>query len=157
MNRFLLATLICIYALPLCGAQASPEWKRIVAHQSFSFSIPADMWKRDVHGIDSHTESYRNPDLEISFDYGEFSSRLDDLTNEIDNRSRWISIDGKRARLVTYYTSEVPSSAFGLNYVAAVYFPKTNKKRIHLTMQAYGKSKEEQEIAVAIFRAIKFE
>jgi hypothetical protein len=137
---------------------AAPEgWKRIDAQGRFSFYIPPEMKRIDVHGIDSYVEKYSSDTMTLDFDYGQYSNPLDNEGEE-DYRSEVVEIDGRKARLVTL---TLTGENLGYKYYAGLYFPDVDPlerrtPKPGLTVGVSSKSKADQERAKKIFSTIRF-
>ena len=156
IGMFLLLTGVSVAAgLPLSCAQLSttpkvdvpPDWKKIDL-RDFSFAIPPDLKERDVRGIDSEVWEYRSRDLRLAIDYGMYSDDLDSYSDRPEYKAEWVSIDSKKAKVVTYRS--------GKSYVAAVYFPGLWGSDTKLGFSVESKSAAEQELSKKIFQSIRF-
>ena len=137
---------------------AAPEgWQRIDAKGRFSFYIPPEMKKQDVHGIDSYVEKYSSDTMRLGFDYGQYSNHLDNEGEE-DYQAEMIEIDGRNAKLVTF---TIKNGEPGYSYYAGVYFSDVGAtdrrfRKPELTGGVSCKSKADQETAKKIFSTIRF-
>jgi hypothetical protein len=90
------------------------DWA-IAARSQFEVSLPADMVSVDIEGVDSEVADHVSESFEVSWDFGEFSNRLDywagPFTDEVVNYS------GIGGRIVV--ADPVPGSFDGKNVTAA--------------------------------------
>jgi hypothetical protein len=120
------------------------EWK-IVNEHYFEFMVPRNMNKIEVQGIDSFVGRYKNESIDLSFDYGGWSDKLNDFPEGIrDFQSVQDTINGRRAKIVSYSKSDS-------RYFMAVHFPEPG-----LTMYSATKSEIDLDTMARIFQSIRF-
>lgn len=131
------------------------EWQEFDAFGRFRFRTPNDVKQRPAPGIDSLVGSFQGRAIRLSFDYGLYSDSLRD-----SSYSRYpqyqegdIEIDGKKARMITFYSSEINKE---YPYVAAIHFPVTEERGARLTMMAFGKTESDLHVARKVFESIRF-
>lgn len=159
--RLLLASYLvgCLVALAQTNTSASNEWQIFHIRELLSFSAPPDFKLMSseppnlLHG-DSFTMKYTNGSMFLGIDYG--SSGLSGYEKESDVREVVAEIDGLKARVVTFSHHGTKSN----KYLAAMYFPDGAGSKEHKqqppVMWAICKNKGEQELAVKIFRSVKW-
>jgi hypothetical protein len=117
----------------------------------FTFSVPPTMTRIPVQGIDSLVGRYADDTLELAFDYGWYSSSLDEIEGATVESAE---IDGRKARIVVGKGFK-PEFA----YWAGVHFPNLVQQRhgtTTLTMTAACRSRSDVDVAKRIFRSIRF-
>ena len=140
--------LILLVLLTACATRPESAWHRYDAG-SFSFLIPPDLKKTDAHGIDSYASEFKSPNMELSFDYGFYSSNFREWP---DSTSFEVAtIDGRPAKIGSI--SEGFHRRF--SYCTMVSF-RDIKPTVHLSMFASCKTPQDSLIAKRIFYSIKF-
>ena len=107
--------------------------------------------------MDSIVGLYRSGEMELSFDYGWYSSAMEDQQYS-DYKVAWVEIDKIEAKVVTFY---YPTSSNQFKYVAAVHFPDTGTSYDphginRLTIMVWCNTPEQQAIAEKIFQTVQF-
>ncbi len=74
------------------------EWVLVTAGTAFTFWAPADLKEMPVKGIDSFVGRYASPTMQVEFDYGWWSNKLDDPKYAREA----ITLDGKPAFLARW-------------------------------------------------------
>ena len=139
-------------------AKPGPGWKRVDADGLFFLSLPEDMKKQDVRGIDSSVGEYRNGRMVVSFDYGIYSNPLESYSDKPEYKESLKNIGGKKAKIV-YFSNTRADSKY--KYFSAVHFPEAEKNRfanmnIKLTLDVEFNEESDNAIAQAIFESIAF-
>jgi hypothetical protein len=135
-----------------------PGWKRVDADGLFFLSLPVDMKKQDVRGIDSSVGEYRNGRMVVSFDYGNYSNRLESYSDKPEYKENLKNIGGKKAKIVFFLNTGADSK---YKYYSAVHFPEVVKSRFanmntKLTLDVEFNDESDNVIAQAIFESIVF-
>src|SRR5262245_15224013 len=78
-------------------ARLSQDWKRVDVDGLFFLSLPADMKKQNVRGIDSSVGEYRNERMKVYFDYGIYSNDLESFSDKPDYKEDLKQIGGRKA------------------------------------------------------------
>ena len=97
-------------------------------------------------GIDSYVGRFSSGDMKLEFDYGLYSSPLDDAKDPKYSIAHEI-VDGREARIVCPRT---PGHG-----VTGIYFRKTEGKN-KLCLWGQDLNKSNQELAMRMFRTIRF-
>ena len=85
----------------VAGEQATPEgWNTVDVRGLFSFDVPPSAEEDPVQGIDSLVGKYRIGDIELMYDYGAYSSTLEEFNSDDGYARRTVSVDGWTADLV---------------------------------------------------------
>lgn len=160
-NFSLIATLATGLALlSACAAPnsvpvASPAGWIPVQTQAFNFYAPADTKTVPVQGIDSLVGRYQSASFSLNFDYGAYSSPLDEFKGKPGYNAHTERIDGKKAKIVTYSSPDAAPFTEGV----AIHFPNVAKSgswQTKLTMVAQCRTKANANQALTLFRTIKF-
>lgn len=154
------------------------DWKRIET-DSFSFSIPQTLKKKNVHGIDSQVLQFENDEMQLDIEWGDYVEEFDYYAQQFENEREQVEIDGVKTEIINWDVTKPSSSQMsnGMNmtngtmtgekplkpkkieklYAIGVNFPR--KEETHLpsiSFSARSKNLESQEIAKTIFQSIKF-
>src|SRR5262245_12821922 len=135
-----------------------PGWKRVDADGLFFLSLPEDMKKQNVRGIDSSVGEYRNVRMVVSFDYGIYSNPLESYSGRPEYKESLKNIGGKKAKIVVFSNTRADSK---YKYYSAVHFPEVEKGRfanmnIRLTLSVEFSEESDNAIAQVIFESISF-
>lgn len=135
-----------------------PGWKRVDADGLFFLSLPEDMKKQNVRGVDSSVGQYRNGRMVVSFDYGIYSNPLESYSDKPGYKETLKSIDGKKAKIVFFSNTRRDSK---YKYYSAVHFAEVQKNRfanmnIKLTLDVEFNEESDNAIAQTIFESIVF-
>jgi hypothetical protein len=137
-----------------CPVNGPSTWTS-VQNDSFSVILPPGWAYEPRQGIDSFVGAYVGDGVELTFDYGIYSDPL----NYEDNASYNVheeTIGGLTAKIV------MPTSADGITGVhfadvGKFAFPGDNIAfDVRLTVAGNGLTQEQQQIALQIFRSIRF-
>jgi hypothetical protein len=127
------------------ASQSAPipkDWIKFNAHGRFTFSAPPDTKDEKAMGIDSLVGRYTSSTMAISFDYGWYSSPLDD--------PRYVreatKIDGRDGFLVHYF------SFIGI-YVPNVDGDPKNATKLEMSISYSSPSDQD---ALCVLRSIRF-
>jgi hypothetical protein len=137
---------------------AGDGWRR-VDEGVFSFSLPPDMERVPVQGIDSRVGQFRGPLCTLSFDYGFYSTSFPETARQPDYRESTTAIDGRAARILT---ATYADRADGLRYFAGLAIADVGVPArppfgpTKLSMSVSCSAPEGQEIAVRIFDSLAF-
>ena len=129
-------------------------WKIINADGKFTFHIPENMQKQDIHGIDSYAEEYRNERMRVSFDYGIYSDPWDKYSSEPEYKEIKEVISSREAKIVYFEPKSLGSE---YKYYAGVHFPAVQEGGSKLTVVVVFNDENDWETARTIFRSIHFE
>jgi len=123
----------------------------ITVENVFTFQVPGDMSGIDSQGIDSIVGRFASPVMELDYDY---SAHADALGNESkpEFKLTLLTIDGHEATIERYTDAE---GSTALPLVAAIHFPDAGGG-IGLTMYTRCADEDAQDLAVDIFRTIRF-
>lgn len=102
---FLLSLSIVSVGTKATSSEIPSDWIEVSAGDVFSLMAPPGTEFHPLQGIDSFVGTFKTPDFELSFDYGLYSNRLDDLSTGTDPEVHTILIDDKNARIVTMQTT----------------------------------------------------
>ena len=150
----LAATLPLAFVLITSGCRPGGPIKdpqTITVESAFSFQVPGDMTGVDAEGVDSLVGRFESPVMELDYDYG---ASANDLGNNAkpEFKITLLTVDGHEATIERFQDSASDSS-FPL--VAAIHFPDAGNGSA-LTMYARCADEDAQDLAVDIFRSIKF-
>lgn len=143
-------TLAAVMELRPCkGLPApAPEWRRH-DQRFFVLQAPPGYRYEAQQGIDSFVGRFHGPGRELSFDYGDYSSSLQEWREEADFRACRESIGGHQVRIVT---ARSPRGG----YVAGAAWREIGPDRqTHLTISGTSDSPGGQRELVAIFRSVR--
>lgn len=153
-SRQLLLIAVCS-ALSGCTPSTSVNppngWVQVDA-KKFSFYVPSDIKAVPVRGIDSFVGEYKCDSISLSFDYGQYSNRLEN-EGESGYASRKERIGGKSAKIASFH---YPNTGHPFDHAIGVHFPQVAGKEVRLTVFATCKTTNDYETAKTIFRTIKF-
>jgi hypothetical protein len=81
--------------------QETPEgWEPIAVGGLFTFSAPPGIIEKPVQGIDSRVGLYQISDIELGYDYGQYSSTLEEFSDLPGYERKTVVVGGLRAELV---------------------------------------------------------
>jgi hypothetical protein len=83
------------------GLNRPEGWTTIDVRGLFSFDVPPNAKEDPVQGIDSLVGRYRIGDIELGYDYGAYSSPLEEFSSEAGYARNTVEVDGWPADLVT--------------------------------------------------------
>ena len=145
-----------------CHAQSStvtPGWEKVSVCQ-IRFLIPRDLKNQHAKGIDSCVAEFRNGTMRLAIDAGSFGGDITKAETMLDFTEESLVIDGRKVQLITYKHAQTKSKR---KFVAALYVvlyeakPKETQTSAFLYMSLEGKSEKEIEVAMQIFRSIRFD
>ena len=147
-------SLAAVAKLPPCkdASRPRPDWPK---HDTgrFTIQLPPAYQQQKVQGIDSFVGSYAAPGREVGFDYGSYSSTLNEWRSDAQEfRACRASINGHLVKLVTARTVQGTYLA-GATWRELV--PKS-QGAVHLTVDMRSETAAGQEEALAIFRSVEF-
>jgi hypothetical protein len=149
------SSLASLAGLPPCDdlPEPGPGWTSADAGP-FSLRLPAGYRKVPVQGIDSFVGEYRAPRRALHFDYGVYSSTLEEWRSaDADFRSCRMEIGGHLAKVVT-------ARAEKGGYLAGATWRELEKGdelgATHLTMAATSADADGQREALAVFGSVRF-
>lgn len=154
LKQLLVVTLVATFfgCMPSTSVNPPAGWTKVDTGK-FVFYVPSDIKTVPVRGIDSFVGQYKGNTISLSFDYGFYSSRLEDAEGGSGYTAHWERIGGKKARIASFY---FPNTGNPFDYAIGVHFPEAAGKDVRLTVFATCKSTNEYETARMIFRTIKF-
>jgi hypothetical protein len=148
-------SLASVAELPPCldHPEPGPRWTSADAGP-FSLRLPPGYSKAEVQGIDSFVGEYRAPGRTLHFDYGAYSSTLQEWRSAgAGFRSCRMEIDGRLAKIVTAQSEKD-------GYLAGVTWRELENGdeggALHLTMIATSADVAGQREALAVFRSVRF-
>jgi hypothetical protein len=150
---------VAVSALTACAGSPEPVKAPAGWHLfdvgPFSFYAPADVEEASLNGmtIDSYVRQFQGKSLFLMLDYGQYSSSFE---GERDGsfRSHEELIGGRAARVVSY--EAIPKREFRYPNFVGVYFPRTGKRGMRLSMEASCDGFLSCRDAEDIFRTIRF-
>ena len=142
----------CAVTPPTGGHQQAEEWQKVEIKGRFSFYIPPEMKRTSASGIDSLVGEYRNSNISLSFDYGWYSDSLD-YGGRTDYEERFIEVDGRKAKLVTFSQS---NSKNDFTNFAGIHFANPVDGQDKLTMWARYQNQNDLNQIKKVFQSIKF-
>ena len=142
-------------------AQPGSDWIPVVApgwlgQPGFSLMLPPGWTLNELQGIDSYVGEVVGDGMRLVFDYGSYGWNL---TPEDEPEHEYIvsyeDIGGREAKLLLAVDS--PSSSTAATYQAAtgVHYGVLDGNQ-NLTLVGRGLTREQQRVAVAIFRGVGF-
>ena len=154
--------IIAIFCLSLasCNSSAVPDhWEKVtvpdnwkkVNETDFEFSLPPDMKKIPVKGIDSVAGEYKGTSIKLRFAYGWFSETLD-VPKRGNFTASTVTINGLKAKIVSGMASNT-------QYSMAIQFPQrgdTSKVSSRLTMYSSCQSEKDFETIRKIYESVRF-
>ena len=170
MKRLILVTVFIAFAVPgfdhttAQNQAVNDEWVTVhVCH--LSFLIPKDLKRTDLQSIDSCMAEFTSAKMRLYLDYGYYSGPKEKSARDFDFKVQSITVDGKTARVATYNDDTTYSGGKKpyLRYFADLYVivktsdAKWESRETSLTMNVGGESEGDEEIALRIFRSIRFE
>lgn len=142
-----------------CGAAGADTagWRRVDAGP-FSFAAPREYRRQRVRGIDSYLGRWSaSRRREVSFDWGMYSSPLDETATQLqDSRECTAEIGGRRARVVSGYDSAGTWHGPGRTYVVAAAW-RDVRPGMHLTLSATAPDSADVPALLSIVRSIRFD
>jgi hypothetical protein len=162
-RRVIVAGVIVVVALiALLAFNWAPDadlvfdgWQRRTIGQNVTCQMPDTLQPVTVQGVDSMVTQFEGQNLQISFDFGWYSNRLNAEPETRDYRARTVKIGGRKAKLVRWRRDD-PNKP----YVAGVAFRNVSgsgKASNHLSGSALCATPAEQDLAEQIFRTIRFD
>ena len=140
---------IFITVLTGCATHSTERWGLYDAGP-FSFSMPPNLKKTEVHGIDSYCSQFTNQDMVLIFDYGAYSGGpMNNLSKRKVYHSHVETIAGHNVQIVTLDVDEASGNRFKHRAEAGFL-------GIGLTMAAECRTESEYDYAVKIFRSVRF-
>jgi hypothetical protein len=139
-------------------AQVPPRWQRTDLGR-FSLSLPPDMKKVDVKGIDSSVWEFKNSGTTLAIDLGSYYSEdLSTYKDWPDFHEEEVKIDSRTGKLCTFrHSPDFMDSADGDRvYIATLGFSDIGFGKNGLTFWIASNTVEGQQTAKTIFNSIKF-
>ncbi|HEX8393383.1 MAG TPA: hypothetical protein VF665_13650 [Longimicrobium sp.] len=135
--------------LPPCGPLPEPDpgWE-LRDEGPFSFRLPREYRKQEVHGIDSFVGEYAASGRNFLFDYGMYSSSLTEWDAARQFHACRDSITGHQVKIVTAHEADG-------RYVAGVVWREL-EPGLHLTIHARARTAAQQQEALAAMRTVRF-
>lgn len=101
---FVLAS-VCVSAVA-CSARQEIErnvpqgWNTVSVHNLFTFDAPPSINEIPVQGIDSLVGKYEIDGIELWYDYGQYSSTLEEYSDHPGYIRQKVTVDGRKADIV---------------------------------------------------------
>ena len=146
---------------PFPDAQPGSDWIPAVApgwpdQPGFSLMLPPGWTLNELQGIDSYVGEVVGDGMRLVFDYGRFGWNL---TPEDEPEHEYIvsyeDIGGREAKLLLAVDSSSSSTAATYQPATGVNFGGLYGNQ-DLTLVGRGLTREQQRVAVAIFRGVRF-
>jgi hypothetical protein len=146
-----LLAILLLLAAACADDSGIKDARTITVEGAFTFKVPGDMSGVDTRGIDSIAGAFAGPSIKLEYDYGAFS---DPLGNDSSDgfKLTLLTIDGHEARIERF---QDPSADASFPLVAAIHFPDLGNGNL-LTMYARSRDEDAQDVAMDIFRSIRF-
>ena len=125
----------------------------------FSLSLPTDMRKEEVQGIDSYVGKYTRDDMNLSFDYGWYSNAQNYYCDQPEYQESQIQLSGKLARIISFNNdNQVIGNDY--TYIAGLYVPNASENEYghvdKLNVLIQFNNAEDKAMANCIFESISF-
>lgn len=139
------------------NAPAPKGWKRVTSCE-FSFLLPATTREETTHPVDSCLANFQYKDLSISLDYGLYSSPLSEQDWMRNYQTTSITINGRKASLITYEDAMNPKSIQNITKVHVITSKATPPflGNVSLLMVISTKSSKDHEIIKKIYESLTF-
>jgi hypothetical protein len=154
MRTVLAAAILLAFASLAAGCRAASSIKdarTVTVEGAFTFKIPGDMSGVDAQGIDSIVGRFSSPAMELDYDYGAQAGPLGN-DSKPEFKITLLTVDGREATIERFVDT---ASNAALPLVAAIHFEDTGDGN-GLTMYTRCVDEDAQDLAVDIFRTIKF-
>jgi len=126
------------------AAAGQPGWVRECPGEAFCFSRPATLVLQPAQVIDSLAARYRDASLDLSFDFGLYSSSFSDLAHPLPEA---ISIDGRPAHML--------SSGKDIALVVPTVH-EGQRMKVKFSMLLRFQDRAQPELARRIFHSVEF-
>jgi len=154
VRTLLAAAVLLAFAFVAAGCRASSPIKdaqTVTVEGAFTFKIPGDMSGVDAQGDGSIVGRFSSPVMELDYDYGAQAGPLgNDAQPEF--KITFLTVDGREATIERFVDT---AGSAALPLVAAIHFEDTGSGK-GLTMYTRCVDEDTQDLAVEIFRTIKF-
>ena len=121
-------------------AKANGDWLKVCPADQFCFSYPAQLQKVPRQIIDSIEGFYSSESLQLSYDFGAYSSNFSELTNP---SVQSITVDGRQGEVFTS------------GNIMALHIPVV-RGQVRFSMQLQFIGDIDQELGQKIFDSVKF-
>lgn len=147
MKKLLVFALLALLVVGCASVSLQPpaeKWKEVTA-DGFSIYVPGE-WKYErLQGTDSWVGEFSGNGMTLSYDFGAYSNSLSEYKGS--ESATHETIDGKEARVVM-------DKEKGFS---GIYIPDASEgRRSNLTIYAKGLTPNQMDVALKIFRTIKF-
>ncbi len=85
------------------------DWKKIET-DSFFFSIPQTLKKKNVHGIDSQVLQFENDEMTLHIEWGDYVKEFDYYAQHFENKREQSDIDGEKTVIISWDVTKPISS-----------------------------------------------
>ncbi len=146
------------------SVQIPGDWKLISANAGqidepfVRFYIPPDFVERKAKHdfMGQSPKFYGNENVYLVFTIHTPYKTENDFSKQNNFRLERTIIDGKKADISTFTGTEMFNEAEGKNYVAILEITEIQGKTKNLSMWAYGKTQEDRENVIKIFKSVRF-
>jgi len=122
----------------------------------FRFAVPNDYQRRKVQGIDSHVGWWSAPGRSVHFDWGMYSSTLDESATLLRDRAECTTeIGGHPAKVVGGFDAEGRWEEQGRKYVVAATW-RDVQPGTHLTLSVTSADPSDVPVLVRIIQSVRF-
>jgi hypothetical protein len=151
---FRAGTLAGVAELPACAPLPvpRPEWERR-DEGPFSLRLPRGYRKKNARGIDSFVGRYDAPGRNLIYDFGLYSSTLDEWRT--DSREFYACRDSVGPHLVKFVTARAANGSYRAGATWRE-LARGELGSLHLTVSTESRSAAHQQEALAIFRSVQF-
>jgi hypothetical protein len=123
----------------------------------FRFSVPNDYQRRTVQGIDSYIGRWSAPGRSVHFDWGPYSSTLDESATLLRGHVECtMEIGGHRAKVVGGFDAEGDWQERGRKYVVAATWREV-EPGTHLTLSVTSAAASDVPALLSIVRSVRFQ
>jgi len=139
------------------SSEVPADWIKVAAGHEFNLMAPAGTEFHPSEGIDSFVGDFEAPDFKLSFDFGQYSNSLKDISGDARYEIRDILIDGKAANIVTAYA---PRFSTDHPYFIGIHFPEvktTGRGPTKLTVFGLLETADDYTVIEKIFGTIRFD
>jgi|GEM_PF-5464736 len=142
---------------PCAGPGADTTGWQVADAGPFRFSVPPGYQRRTVQGIDSYVGQWGAPGRKVGFDWGMWSSPLDEASTLLQGYVECtVEIGGHPARVVAGLDAEGRWGEQGRKYVVAAAW-RDVQPGAHLMLSASSVDASELPVLLSIVRSVRFQ